>query len=60
MEEMTTEMTEVAETIIVSDPETLAHIQNIETLLVYLLGAVVVIFLYGCFKFSMKFLGMFF
>ena len=53
---MPTEMTEIA----TSDPELLAHVQNIETLLTYIAVALVFIFLYGCFKLSTKFFSMFF
>lgn len=60
MEEMATIATEATEKIIVSDPEILAHIENVEVLMYYILGALLCIFLYGCFKISMKFFSMFF
>lgn len=36
------------------------QLANIEVLLTYILGVLVIIFIYGCFKFVSKFLDMFF
>lgn len=63
MEETVVEIVEQT----VSNTETLQYLETItqrletnEVYMTYILGLLIVFFLYGCFKFFSKFLGMFF